>query len=176
MSDHERDVLHNEILVNRPKLVVESGCWFGGGSTFQIAAALKKNAHSGSPGQLHTCDPNIDHWRSAHDYYHQPFWSGQVAVHNCSFEHMLRWSGVSGKPDFIMLDGGEEPEAALADLKLVEKIIDQGAIFCMHDWLNPESHKQDHIKPYLESSPNWHIYGLLQPPYSVGLVLARYLG
>lgn len=176
MSDHERDVLKNEIWIRKPRIVVEAGCWFGGGSTFQIASGLKENAQRGHRGNLYTCDPNIDHATSARHYYHQKFWDGIVQVHDCVFSHLLPWVLKIGKPDFILLDGGEVPEDAMEDMKLIEACVDPGAIFCMHDWLNPESRKQLLIKPYLEQSKRWEIYGLLKPPLSVGFVLARFLG
>lgn len=171
MSDHEREVLRDQIHKIRPEVVAEGGCWFGGGSTFQIAAALRENGY----GRLHTCDTNPEHSAVAAAYYHQPFWADAVKVHTKPFFALFMELMASGPPPaFVMFDGGENPQENLDDFLYIESKITPYTVFCMHDWLNPESHKADLVRPYLERSRRWGIYCLLEPPLSVGLVFARF--
>jgi hypothetical protein len=43
LTIEERKFLHTTVLAEKPSLVFEIGTWKGGGSTWQIATALKSN-------------------------------------------------------------------------------------------------------------------------------------
>jgi hypothetical protein len=65
------------------------------------------------------------------------------------------------KPNFILFDGPEDPEVAYNDIIMLEKFIDDGTYFSMHDWDvhrpydNGTSTKSIKIREYIEDSENW---------------------
>lgn len=173
MTDHERDVLQNEIWLTKPSVVFEVGTWYGGGSTFQIMSGLIHN----SKGILHTWESLEDRAKVAADFYSNSYWQNRFFGHVGSMRsHLPAVINQHGAPDFIFFDGGEDPNEAMDDIRALEPYLKPNTVLAMHDWLHAESHKCDLIKPYLESGRKWSIYGLITPPASVGLVFARFNG
>lgn len=166
LYDCERLALHNAVLRCKPMFAFEVGTWYGGGSTLQIANALRKNGR----GKLVTCEPDFNKFSVASDFYDD---DDVVIVYNSRACDIL--SDVCllyGPPSFIFFDGSEEPQESLDDFMFLDGVVGSGTVFMMHDWITPKSHKADLLRPYLENLKSWRITNVLMPPASVGLVEA----
>lgn len=169
LFDCERVMLHEAVLRKRPLMSIEIGTWRGGGSTYQIVSALQKLGC----GHLYTCDINPEYVAEARSFYGQ-----EQFIKYCTPTLMQSTEFIKsileefGSPDFVFFDGSECPNESLVDFKMLENWLVSGAVFMMHDWLTPESHKADLLRPYLEAHTGWRIVSVLRPPDSVGLVEA----
>lgn len=171
----ERAALYEAVVRRRPLVALEIGTWHGGGSTFQIVSALM----SCGRGRLITCEQNPEACAIAHGFYGRLPYSRFCGVYNCSASKLLPALVASpslvpggGVPDFIFFDGSEDPLESLNDFMYLDAHVRPGCVFMMHDWVTPESHKADLLRPYLEKLETWKIVSVLQPPSSVGLVEA----
>ena len=172
MMPAEREALHEEVLANRPAHVLEVGCWRGGGSTYQIATALKKLGG----GKLHTCETDKETIDRAYGAFQQTDLWPLVDFHPLPSHVLIQNLLAKGViPNFIFFDGPEDPNVAMQDFQTLDAVVPSGTIFSMHDWLHDLSTKQKLLKPYLEGLATWKIYRLLVLPVSVGLVFARKL-
>lgn len=172
----ERALLHETVLNNAPKLVLEIGTWKGGGSTHQIATALSKN----QSGVLHTCETNSDFYHEAIQIYNTDEWKDTVFCHHQPSTQLIQQLIDANQiPDFVFEDGPEDPELNMADFALLEPHLSKGAIFCAHDWdLDKRvdggvSIKSRLVRPYIENSSSWHVLKYITKPVSVGMVVAR---
>ena len=180
----ERIRLYQWLNQYRPQAVLEVGTGVGG-STFYISEALKRNG-----GTLYTCDPLrrppqkfLDRFAETLNY--QPLKSNELIdlVENRKI-HL----------DMIFFDGPEIPGLALEDIQRLERTIQPGCLFAMHDWEQPGgpndrivSIKAKLIRPYLEQSSAWKQIDSLSGHHknvwwtkgmydSVGLCLYEFLG
>jgi hypothetical protein len=184
MLPYERYKLYNWIIDINPKVVYEVGTGLGGGSTYYIAEALKKNNNGGI---IYTCDPTrtiSNDLLSSFDNI-KFFKKTSTEMFDYLFESDIY-------PDFILFDGPENPDIALNDIKRLELKIKSNVYFSMHDWDlyrpydNNKSTKSIKIREYLENNKNWLLMERLDsdkknsnfdefPFDSVGLCLYKFL-
>lgn len=166
----ERELLADAVIRRRPKLVLEVGTWKGGGSTFQIVSSLMRLGSGG----LVTCEPDPAFYAEASAFYSRHPYDDYCVVMNCrSDEAIGRILAGAGKPDLFFFDGPEDPQVALDDFMRLDAVSAPGTVFMMHDWLTPDSHKADLLRPYFQSlveAGKWRVTCLLEPPHSVGLI------
>lgn len=172
----ERKLLYDAVLQAKPKIVLEIGTWKGGGSTYQIATALRENGS----GKLYTCEVDRIFYEQARGVYSD--WGDIVECHHTASTDMINQLLGNGIiPDFVFNDGPEEPELNLSDFQLLEPHLRPGAVFGMHDWdleVRADgliSVKAKLLRPYLEGSPEWRIESYITKPESVGMVIATKL-
>jgi len=176
----ERAMLHQTILTLKPELALEIGTWKGGGSTYQIADALVKNGK----GLLITCEPDPELFAIAKNTYEVEL-AGKMPVqlvndysHNL-INHLVNHGRI---PDFVLMDGPEDPNVCLNDLKALENLMKPGSIVAFHDWdlgVRADglvSTKSEFVRPYIEGSKEkWVSIGVLTAPVSVGFSVWRRL-
>ena len=72
------------------------------------------------------------------------------------------------------MDGPEDPNVCINDLKMLENHMKEGSIVSFHDWDTDiradgmTSTKSILVRPYIESSKKWKLVSLLTKPVSVG--------
>lgn len=183
MLPYERKRLYTWVRSIAPEIVFETGTGSGGGSTRFIAEALKETG-----GQLHTCDPGRGPSTALLQSY------PNIHYYPVASTDLMRWAVFEEiVPQFVFFDGPEDPDIALEDIKIVERIVRPGAMFAMHDWeTTPRlydglvSTKAAKIRPYMETSMRWQAVEVLSGlaknadeypgPDSVGLCLYRFIG
>lgn len=176
---NERLLLHKVVSDLKPKIALEIGTWKGGGSTFQIASALQEIGG----GILTTCEPDVEMYSIAFDLYTNIL-SNRLPVrlkneysHNVISE-MIRCNEI---PDFVLMDGPEDPNVCLNDLKSLEDLMITGAIVAFHDWdlgVRADgliSTKSALVRPYIEQSTKWKLEHRLTAPESVGFAVYKKL-
>jgi hypothetical protein len=151
----ERFKLYNWICEISPKIIFEVGTGIGGGSTYYIAMAIKNRNYK---TKLYTCDP----LRSpTQDFLNNFDFITYYKKFSSEMFNILIESNIL--PDFIMFDGPEDSEIAYNDIIELEKYIENGTYFCMHDWDyhrpydNGYSTKSIKIRKYFENSNNWEL-------------------
>jgi predicted O-methyltransferase YrrM len=159
------------VKTSRPKLVLEVGTWYGGGSTLYIASALRD---VGEGGKLITCELDKDRYSSAKSGYEsKPEFN--VELRNSTAKELFAdviYSGV--RADMLFMDGSEDPTENLEDFKLIEDHLPSGSIVGFHDWdLDVRidgniSRKNELLRPYIENS-TWVQLELISKPFSVGM-------
>ena len=171
----ERQHLYEWVLKAKPKIVLEVGTWKGGGSTWQIANAIRD---VGVGGHLTTCEVNEDFYTEAQKIFDNDEWRPHVTC-------LLKPSAEvipTLNPDFTFFDGPNNADLSLSDFQLLETRINSGAMFACHDWDKIEHQDGNRIvvakkcvklRPYLEKHDGWRILQTLTQPISVGLVLAQ---
>lgn len=178
----EREFLFQAIVQKQPTVVLEIGTGGGGGSTHQIAKALKENFLSYQiQGHLHTCEIDTLSFRQAQKMYCTEFWSPFVTCYHMTSTGLIQQLIDRRQiPDLIFFDGPEDPQVALADIKQLEPCLKPGTWLSVHDWDlgiradGCESTKVALLRPYVEASEEWTILNSLTAPHSVGIVLAEY--
>jgi len=154
----ERQTLKDLVLKNKPKVTLEIGTWKGGGSTYQIATAL----HELGEGHLYTCEPDTSLFTIANALYSEEQQHLPVTCLN-SYSNEVISAMLQRKeiPDFVLMDGPEDPDVCLDDLIQLEPNMKTGSIVAFHDWeigvrldglVSTKSHK---VRPYIEQSKLW---------------------
>lgn len=148
MTVYEREKLYNYIVKYNPSTVLECGSGVGA-STYVIVNALSNNS------SIYSCDPS----RSPN------FTSEKLNFYSLPSNLLILYlidNEIS--PDFIFFDGPEDPKVALDDFIVLDKFVNIGTIFSMHDWClttrkldNGLSTKAALLKPYIQSSNNWEL-------------------
>lgn len=165
LLETERKTLYNQILLNKPNLVFETGTWYGGGSTYFIANALRHNNN----GRLITCEINPDFYNSAVKSYTNHELDKYITfMFRPSNDIIDSFMAFDISPDFVFYDGCEDPDVVLDDFKKLERIMKPGSVFSIHDWFNDGSRRKLHLQHYIKPS-KWNNYLTLYPPDSVGL-------
>lgn len=171
----ERQSLYDWVLNAKPKVVFEVGTWEGGGSTWQIANAIKD---AGVGGHLTTCEVNKKFYAEACKIFNTDYWKPHVT---CLLKPSTEVISTLN-PDFTFFDGPNNADLSLSDFKLLETRVNSGAMFACHDWDRIEHYDGTRIivaekcvklRPYLEEHDEWRILQTLTRPISVGLVLAQ---
>lgn len=171
--EEERKLLHKIIVDLKPNLCLEIGTWKGGGSTYQIASALVSNGK----GFLITCEPDLQLFNIAkHTYETELSNSMPIKLMN-SYSHGVISDLIDANtiPDFIFMDGPEDPNVAFNDLKAIEDHMEPGSIVAFHDWDIGKrvdgliSTKSKLVKPYIENNNKWSYVVGITSPISVGL-------
>lgn len=171
LLDDERAFLYWVVCTVQPQYALEIGTWKGGGSTFQIASAIKCNGF----GHLHTCEQNTEIYNQAVVSYLNHKLRKFISFYNMSSSEFLDRICRMLIPDFAFFDGGEDPQLTLDDFITMDSFMLPGAIFMAHDWDIGEglSRKNELLRPHLESNKNWRIIQTLTKPHSVGMVYAQ---
>ncbi len=165
MHFFERDRLYDWVYQKKPSLVIEVGGGAGGGSTIQIAHALKtlKDEGACADTRFYTCDADpIEIGKSKPYFSTHPDYKNFVNV-SCDYstDFLERLISNNRVPDFVFFDGPEHPELNLQDFKMLEEVVPVGTMFASHDWEVEErmeggfSIKNASLRPYLENSENW---------------------
>lgn len=182
MTSQEREFLYRAAFDHLSSVssgtVLEVGTWKGGGSTLQISTAIMDAAALGKSHELHTCEVDTQlHAEAVGAYRSTPLFK-YITFHNKPSTALITELISSGKvPQFVFFDGPEDPDLNLSDFLLLDKHLQVGARFCMHDWdLDVRidgliSVKAQLLRPFLEGSSSWRQIGSLSKPVSVGIVL-----
>lgn len=170
--DDERELLYNTIKAVKPRHVLESGTWKGGGSTWQIVRALTENRS----GHLHTCETNAEFLNTAKGLY---IGFENISFYNAPALDVIKILVESGRcPSVAFLDGSEDPEVTLAEFIALDSVMAPGSVVLVHDWDlgvradGNVSTKCQLLRPALESHSGWRIDVVLSAPVSVGMVKA----
>jgi predicted O-methyltransferase YrrM len=139
--------LRGAVLAVKPNIILETGTYYGGGSTYTLVGAL---AELGK-GVLHTYEEHKPFFDVAQAYYDsRADLKKHVVVHN---EEIVAAFGSLAQEFYdevglVFLDGGDELPSAqpkpcwpaasesLAAFKIMEGKIRSGTHVLLHDWLN----------------------------------------
>jgi len=172
LSHDERDYLRKTVIGLSPEIILESGTWYGGGSTYSLASALR----SIYKGFLYTWEENFNFYNVANNFYSNDGWEQYVKCINGDF--------ISGVADFesdlmknvsmVFLDGGDENERGtlklpenmypeysenLASFKILEKRLSINSHVLLHDW-EVKGGRGTFVKWYLDNK-NWYGWELI---------------
>lgn len=164
----ERKLLYETVREHRPELCFEIGTWRGGGSTLFISQAL----HENGGGVLHTVEISKEFYDDAAANYqaHLPQLMPHIAFHLGDYKSIYKEILEQTKRiDFLILDGAEDGQETLDQYDFFLPYMKQGTILVIHDWFTEKTRL---VKPILEDANEWKILRMLEPPASVGLVLA----
>lgn len=170
LVDGDRNYLYALTLGIKPQIIIESGTWKGGGSTYFLVSALKKN----QKGILYTYEEQKQFYDIAFNFYNTEEWKPYIKLFNEDFvKAMININQeILDNTSLIFLDGGDEtvegqlklpankyPEHSenLASFKILEKRIKTGTSVVCHDWLGGRG---EWIKIYLDSK-KWEGWKLL---------------
>lgn len=133
----DRRLLWNTIRDLKPVTCAETGTWRGGGSTFFILNALRRNHVEGNPKPLlYSVEANpVMHACAAGDYKHR--WKNLAEYMCLTLGDSCETYGKLLKDvtlDFCLLDGGETVTSPEFDL-LAPKVR-VGGVLMVHDWHN----------------------------------------
>lgn len=172
MWPEERSLLQQIVQQLRPAVALEIGTWKGGGSTFQIATALLNNNY----GTLHTCEPDYELYKIAQNTYVSELQNKYPVILYNNYSHHLINHLLENNliPDFVLMDGPEDPNVSINDLKTLENHMKEGSIVSFHDWdtdIRADgliSTKSVLVRPYIESSKKWQLLHYITKPISIG--------
>jgi hypothetical protein len=168
MTKEEREYIYNTIIKNNIKSAIESGTWYGGGSTLSLTKGLYE-----TNGFLHTFEEHYDFYEVAKNFYVNSIYSKNIELHNTSFMNGLKnFSDEFFKNvDLILLDGGDElPNGYhkqditvylndynlsenVESFKFLEEKISVGCHLLLHDW-SINIGRGNFVKRYLEDTKN----------------------
>lgn len=164
MHFFERDKLYEWVYNKRPRVVFEVGGGEGGGSTIQIAHAIKTLKEEGhcQDTKFYTCDLNGEESHKSYSYFstHPDYKDFMQVINDYSTRFIQNLAIVSNiVPDFIFFDGPDIPKLNLSDFKMLEDLVEVGTMFASHDW-EPEVDgegcpKNLELRPYIERSEQW---------------------
>jgi hypothetical protein len=179
MLPYERYKLYTWVSeIIKPSNVLDIGCGTGGG-TYYISEGMKKCK---SLGKVYSCDPgrgpSEEFLEKQKNVDYRPIYSNELILY--LIENNI-------KIDYLFFDGPEDPDVAMRDIIALEKYIQPGCYFSMHDWEvvprkydGQTSTKSLKIRRYIESnSLVWQPVEILegvQSSDSVGLCLYKFLG
>jgi hypothetical protein len=168
MSENERNYITDVVKKLKPRISVESGTWYGGGSTLSIVKGLLN-----TDGVLYTYEEHFDFYNVAKKFYDNSEYIDNIQLFNLSF--ILGINEFDDKfydlVDFILLDGGDESPNGdhkfevndylkeynisenVQSFKILENKIKIGCHLLLHDW-SVEIGRGNFVKRYLEESGN----------------------
>ncbi len=148
MTVYERKKLYKYIKEYNPTIILECGSGVGA-STYIIVNAISNSS------VLYSCDPA-----------RQPNFSHNLlSFYKITSEKLIKLLiDKQNYPNFFFFDGPENPEVALDDFIKLDKYVNIGTIFSMHDWCtvkrkldNGVSTKAKLLKPYINSLNSWEL-------------------
>lgn len=168
MTTDEREYIAYVVKNIDAKLCLESGTWYGGGSTLSIVKALVE-----TDGILHTFEEYEKFFLIAKQYYDNSEYVNNIKLYNMSFiQGLYNFSNDFLKSvDFILLDGGDElpnghhklpVSSYIQDYNLSENVrsfqyleskIKTGCSILLHDWII-DTGRGNFVKRYLEETNN----------------------
>lgn len=172
LSIEERNYLKNAVITFKPNLIIESGTWFGGGSTLSLVEGLYKN----KKGILHTVEEVTGYYNIANNFYKNSKYLNFIKLYNSSFVSFINNIDLS-QVDFIFLDGGDEtPEGThklelkeylndyncsenVQSFKIIEQKIKPNTHIILHDW-NHMHGRGNFVKRYLEKEDKMKYFKL----------------
>lgn len=159
----ERRLLHKVVRAYRPQVCAEVGTWKGGGSTFITALALRQNG----AGRLHTWETDASLHETARAAYdrHLPELAAHVSFHRSDYQE----GPVLPDVNCLMLDGPEDAQSTLEQLRFFESKMRPGSALLVHDW---HTEKARLVRPLLAGDARFRIVARVDPPISVGFVVA----
>ena len=169
MYKAERRALYNIVRETKPDYCFEIGTYTGGGSTFFLSKALKDNGK----GKLFTTESDEFLFNKAKARYQKyiksqyPFIEFIFSSSPAVFEKYLK----EGKVNMILLDGAEDGKQTLEQYNYFLPYFRKDTILMVHDW---NSEKTRLVKPVILSS-KWQIITEIEPPLSVGFIIAKML-
>ncbi|MFH0919395.1 MAG: class I SAM-dependent methyltransferase [Fibrobacterota bacterium] len=147
----ERKALFRLVRKWRPRQVFEIGTWKGGGSTYILSSALRKNG----TGELLTVELYPEFYHHAVRLYEtklvhlKPF----VRFHlGNSVEVYTPILAALDRVDFLFLDGAEDADQTLKEFELFSPKLLAGSIVACHDW---KTQKTARVKINLENVSGW---------------------
>jgi hypothetical protein len=143
LSPSEREFLYRWVSKIKPVNILEVGTGRGGSTTY-MAEAIKD---MGIPCLLFTCDTRR---KPVPEFFEQyPF----VRYKRMPSSQLIMYLLTSRvRIGFIFFDGPDDPDLGLRDLLRLEKSINHGTYFSMHDW---DCKKSVMVREYLENSDKW---------------------
>lgn len=162
LSQEERKYLTNVVLDIKPNIILESGTWFGGGSTLSLVDGLYQNKR----GILHTVEEVLGFFEVANNYYLNSKYLNFIKLYNSSFISVINNMNLSDV-NLIFLDGGDETPDGQTKLplseyindynvsenvqsfKIIEEKIKSNTHIILHDW-NVKEGRGNFVKRYLE--------------------------
>lgn len=165
LSDIERGFLTEIVIKLKPKKVLESGTWKGGGSTLSITKGLFENKY----GVLDTYEEYQPFYETAKDFYTLSEYNNFIRLHNDNFLDGLKKLPENYFEDvgLIFLDGGDETPTGshklaineyindynlsenLQSFKFLSNMVKPNTVLLLHDWSIIEG-RGNFIKRYLE--------------------------
>ena len=168
MSENERNYITDVVKKLNPKISIESGTWYGGGSTLSIVKGLLN-----TDGVLYTYEEHFDFYDVAKNFYKNSEYVDNIQLFNLSFI-----TGIDEfddkfyeSIDFVLLDGGDElpngdhkldvneyfdeynKSENVQSFKILENKIKIGCHLLLHDW-SVDIGRGHFVKRYLEESGN----------------------
>lgn len=159
----ERRLLHKTIRAYRPLTCAEVGTWKGGGSTFFTALALRENG----AGKVHTWETDPGLYETARSAYARvlPELAAHVSFHFGDYREGPALPDI----DCLMLDGPEDARSTFEQLRFFESSMRPGSVLLVHDW---HTEKARLVRPLVEDDARFRIVARVDPPVSVGFVVA----
>lgn len=166
MSKNERNYIYETVININAKLIIESGTWYGGGSTLSLVKGLYE-----TNGILHTFEEYYEFYVEAKKFYDSSIYVNNIKLYNTSFINGLHElpNDFFKSIDLILLDGGDElPNGNhklsissyiedynisenVQSFKFLEDKINVGCNLLLHDWSITEG-RGNFVKRYLESN------------------------
>jgi predicted O-methyltransferase YrrM len=157
----------------KPRVVVEVGTWFGGGSTLHILQALEKNGVGhlwGVEMERSVYDQMLANIRAAAPEFEHRF----TPLFGCSQDVLRQWTSEQGpglRVDFAFLDGGNNPREQIDEFRLLDPFIPVGGQIMAHD---ANGRKGRWLVPYVSGLDNWQAH--LHQVSDEGLFYAKKIG
>ena len=156
LNPEERALITNSILHApvKPRIALEVGTWYGGGSTLHILRALERNG----VGHLYgiEADSSIYERMVANIRKAAPEAATRFTpVFGFSEDALPKWIAQQGKNlvvDFAFLDGGNNPMEQIMEFSLLDKYMPVGAQLLAHD---AKKRKGKYLVPYMGLLDNW---------------------
>lgn len=163
----ERRLLLAAVRTYGPRTCAEVGTWKGGGSTYFTALALEENGE----GVLHTWETDRGMLEAARRTYESrlPELARRISFHLGDY----REAAVVSEVDCLMLDGPEDAGQTLEQLRFFEPRMQPGSLLLAHDW---HTEKARLIRPLVEAGTLFRIVARVDPPVSVGFIVALKVG
>jgi predicted O-methyltransferase YrrM len=171
----ERRLLTQAIVgaVEKPKVLIEVGTWYGGGSTLHILRALEKNGVGhlwGIEADRSIYDRMLVNLRTgAPDACHR--FTPLFGFSDDVIPQWLAEHGPNASVDFAFLDGGNNPREQIAEFRLLAPHIPVGGQLMAHD---AKLRKGKWLVPYLSRLDDWQTK--LHDVSSEGLFYGRKIG
>jgi hypothetical protein len=183
MSTNEKKYIYDTIKNTNSKQAIESGTWYGGGSTLSLVKGLYE-----TEGVLYTFEENYSFYEVAKRFYDNSIYVNNIKLYNTSFINGLKNLSYEflNSVDLILLDGGDELPNGLHKLdisayiqnynvsenvqsfKFLEDKIRIGCNLLLHDWSVPEG-RGNFIQRYLQDTNNTNFKLIRVIPGSTGL-------
>ncbi len=152
MTVSERKKLFELVRTVKPRQVFEIGTWKGGGSTYILSSALRKN----KKGRLYTVELFPEFYNHAIKLYEAKlsYLRSYVDFHlGNSIEIYTPIIASIEKVDFLFLDGAEDDNQTVEEFELFRPKLLSGSVVALHDW---KTKKMGKMRPLMENQREWY--------------------